>query len=137
MAAAERENVKDVPEWLEKQWKSIVKQSGSIQHLDYLTDSEKELFKTAFELDQHWVVEQADARQQYVCQSQSLNLFFPSGVSREYFNSVHLKALVAKHIKSLYYTRMERSVDVDMVKKIERKALIDWADTEECVSCHG
>lgn len=123
--------------WLEQQWVSIVKQSGSVQHLDFLTDAERELFKTAYEIDQHWIIEQGDARQQYVCQAQSLNLFFPAGVSREYYNSVHLKALTAPYLKTLYYSRMERSVDVDVVKQIERKALTDWADTDDCVACQG
>lgn len=131
------EDEKDPVKWLEEQWKNIIQHSGSVQQLDYLTDHEKNLFKTAFELDQHWVIEQADARQQHICQSQSLNLFFPAGVSREYFNSVHLKALKAQNVKGLYYARMERSVNVDMAKEVERKALKDWADQEECVSCHG
>ena len=128
---------KDPVKWMEEQWKNIIQHSGSVQQLDYLTENEKNLFKTAFELDQHWVIEQADARQQHICQSQSLNLFFPAGISREYFNSVHLKALKAEYVKGLYYARMERSVNVDMAKEVERKALKDWADQEDCVSCHG
>lgn len=125
--------------WLEDQWKNIHQNNGSVQHLDYLTDHEKAVFKTAAEIDQHWVVEQADARAQYVCQSQSLNLFFPAGCDRKYFNSVHLKALTARYLKSMYYARMERGINADVAKEIERKAIEDWKpeEGEDCVACSG
>ena len=122
--------------WLADQWKDIIAHDGSVQHIDYLTIDEKEVFKTAFEIDQHWLVEQADARAQYICQSQSLNLFFPAGVDRVYYNSVHLKALTAPYLKSLYYSRMERGINADVVKEIERKVIEDWAG-DDCVSCSG
>lgn len=122
--------------WVESVWKDILDHQGSVQHLDILNDEQKNLFKTAFEIDQHWVIEQGDARAQYICQSQSLNLFFPAGVDRAYYNSVHLKALKAPYLKSLYYSRMERGVNADVVKKIERQALVDWAG-EDCVACSG
>lgn len=125
-----------VESWKESQWTIIVKAGGSVQTLEYLTDDEKNLFKTAFEMDQHWLVEQADARQQYVCQAQSLNLFFPSGVSAVYFNSVHLKAMTSPYLKTVYYARMERGVNADTVKVIERQALVDWT-TDDCVACSG
>ncbi len=128
--------INDDPKWLEDQWQSIVKNSGSVQHLEYLTDEQKAVYKTAFELDQHWVVEQADQRQKYICQAQSINLFFPAGVDAAYFNSVHLKAIKAEYLKTLYYCRMSREVKVDVVKEIERKALVDWSG-DECVACQG
>lgn len=134
--AENRIRAADPDEWIEFQWKDIVAHGGSVQHLSYLTDKEKDIYKTAFELDNHWIIEQADARQQYVCQSQSLNLFFPSGVSRSYYNSVHLKALTAPYLKSLYYSRMERGINADVVKDIERKVITDWAG-DECVACSG
>ena len=123
--------------WIKEQWEIILKANGSVQGLPYLTDHEKNVFKTAFEIDQHWVIEAADARAQYLCQSQSLNLFFPAGVSADYFNSVHLKGLTSEYLKSMYYCRMERGVNADVVKNIERQALVDWEDTEECVACSG
>lgn len=123
-------------EWVTEQWRDIIAHDGSVQHLEYLSIEEKEVFKTAFEIDQHWLIEQADARQQYVCQSQSLNLFFPSGVSRTYYNSVHLKALTSEYVKSLYYSRMERGINADVVKEIERKVIEDWAG-DDCVSCQA
>lgn len=122
--------------WVDEQWHSIITNDGSVQQLECLSDAEKELFKTAFELDQHWVIEQADARQQYVCQGQSLNLFFPAGVDRTYFNSVHLKALNAKYIKGLYYSRMKNGVSPNIVKKIEEKTLTDWVG-DDCKACEG
>lgn len=128
---------KDKPEdWLEKQWKDILDHNGSVQHLKYLNEFEKKLLKTPPEVDQHWVIEQADARQQHVCQSQSLNLYFAAGCDRGYFNSVHLRALKAEYLKSLYYARMERGVNADVVKEIERKVIEDWKG-EDCASCSG
>lgn len=126
----------DSDKWIEAQWANIVGAGGSVQHLDYLSDHEKMVFKTAFEMDQHWLVEQADARQQYICQAQSLNLFFSSGADRTYFNSVHLKALNAPYVKTLYYSRMERGINADVVKEIERKAITDWS-SDECKACEG
>jgi ribonucleoside-diphosphate reductase alpha chain len=125
-----------VDSWIEEQWSSVVKASGSVQHLSFLTDQERELFKTAFEIDQHWLIECADARQQYICQAQSLNLFFPAGVSRAYYNSVHMRFLRAPHLKTVYYSRMERGVNADVVQQIERKSLQDWSG-DNCVACEG
>lgn len=122
----------------ESVWKQIVKDNGSVRELDFLSDQEKELFKTAFEIDQHWVIEQAEERAKYVCQSQSLNVFFSGGTDRAYFNSVHLKFLKAEHLKSLYYCRMNKETKADTVKEISRKALQDWNNEgEECVACSG
>lgn len=126
----------DPEEWIAEQWRDVIANDGSVQHLDYLTEKEKQVFKTAFEIDQHWLVEQADARQQYVCQTQSLNLFFPAGVDRTYYNSVHLKALTAEYVKSLYYSRMERGINADVVKEIERKVITDWSG-DDCVACQA
>jgi len=122
--------------WLRDQWDSIIKEEGSVQHLSYLTDMERALFKTAKEIDQHWIIELAENRQKYICQSQSLNLFFVSGCDRGYMNSVHMKALRSPSIKSLYYCRMSKESGADIVREVERKALKDW-NTEECVSCSG
>lgn len=135
-AESENEDADSRDAWIEEQWRDIIAHDGSVQHLEYLSVQEKEVFKTAFEIDQHWVIEQADARQQYVCQSQSLNIFFPAGVDRTYFNSVHLKAMTAEYVKGLYYSRMKRGVNADVVKEIERKVIEDWAG-EDCVACSG
>jgi ribonucleoside-diphosphate reductase alpha chain len=117
-------------------WADILANNGSVQHLDFLSEHEKNVFKTAMELDQHWLVELANQRGGYICQAQSLNLFFPAGVSREYVNSVHLKYLNSPDVLTLYYFRTERESKVDTVKNIERKALTDWKG-EDCVACQG
>lgn len=126
-------------EWVEDQWKVVLKENGSVQGLDYMSEHDKLVFKTGAEIDQHWIIEQSDARAQYVCQSQSLNTFYPAGCDRAYFNSVHLKFLVAPYSKSMYYARMERGINADVAKEIERKAIKDWAPEqgEECVACSG
>lgn len=122
--------------WLEEQWKSIITNDGSVQHLLYLSADEKKLFKTAYEIDQHWVIEQADARQQYICQGQSLNLFFPAEVDKSYYNSVHLKAALSEHVKGLYYSRTKTGISPAIVKEIEFKTLTDWSG-DECVACEA
>jgi ribonucleoside-diphosphate reductase alpha chain len=115
-------------------WKDIVTNDGSVQHLDFLTEDEKLTFKTAFEIDQGWVVDHAADRQQFVCQGQSVNLFFPSGSPRSYVNSVHLRAW-KKGLKGVYYLRTNAGVSADKVGlKVERVAL---TDAEECMSCQG
>lgn len=129
--------------WLEDQWKFIAKDNGSVQGLDYLTEQDKAVFKTGAEIDQHWIIEQSDARAQYVCQSQSLNTFYPAGCDRAYFNSVHLKFLFAPYSKSMYYARMERGINADVAKEIERKAITDWTPEigedgqSSCLACEG
>jgi ribonucleoside-diphosphate reductase alpha chain len=115
-------------------WKGIVMSNGSVRDVGFLTDEEKAVFKTAYEIDQGWVVEHAADRQKYVCQAQSVNLFFPAGSPRSYVNSVHLRAWKQK-LKSLYYLRSDAGIEADKVGlSVERVAL---QDAEECVSCHG
>ena len=115
-------------------WSSIIMKEGSVQHLDFLTKQDKDIFKTAFEIDQQWVIEHAADRQPYICQGQSVNLFFPAGSDKSYINSVHLRAW-KKELKGLYYLRTSSGNDADKVgMKIERNAL---KDAEECISCHG
>ena len=126
----------DKEDWLQDQTQSIILAQGSVQHLDFLTQLEKDTFKTAFEIDQMWVVEHASVRQEWVCQGQSVNLFFPAGSDRNYVNAVHLSAW-KKKLKGLYYLRTNAGVVADKVsEKIERKALKDY-DLEECMSCQG
>jgi len=119
-------------------WKSIISSEGSVQQLDFLTDEEKDVFKTAFELDQTWVVEHASKRQEFICQGQSVNLFFPSGQDKADVNRVHLKAW-KEGLKGLYYLRTSAGVTAEKVgTKVERNALKDFdGDTDECVSCQG
>jgi ribonucleoside-diphosphate reductase alpha chain len=121
---------------LEEVKQSVILNQGSVQHLDCLSDWEKEVFKTAFEIDQMWVVEHASTRQEWVCQGQSVNLFFPAGSDRNYVNAVHLSAW-KKNLKGLYYLRTSAGVVADKVsEKVERRALKDY-NLDECMSCQG
>jgi|TARA_R110000744_G_scaffold242165_1_gene359328 ribonucleoside-diphosphate reductase alpha chain len=130
-------SVSDDLEWIEEQWTSIILHEGSVQHLDWMDDWEKEVFKTAFELDQRWVVDHAAARQPFICQGQSVNLFFPSGTDKKYVNEVHLRAF-NKKLKGLYYLRTSASSKADTVSfKPTRVALEDFAEDDDCPSCQG
>jgi len=109
----------------EATWSSIITNKGSVQHLPELTEGEKAVFKTAQELDQTWVVQHAADRQPFICQGQSVNLFFPAGADKAYVNKVHLKAWKEK-LKGLYYLRTEAKSRAENVsEKVERVALQD------------
>ena len=115
-------------------WKSIISNEGSVQHCVFLSSYEKSIFKTAFELDQEWVIEHASDRQTFICQGQSVNLFFPAGSDKSYVNSVHVRAWKA-NLKGLYYLRTSAANQADKVgNQITRNAL---KDAEECIACHG
>jgi ribonucleoside-diphosphate reductase alpha chain len=88
----------------EETWTSITVTKGSVQHLDFLSEQEKLTFRTAFELDQRWVVEHAADRTPYICQSQSVNLFLPANVHKRDLHQIHMLAW-KKGVKSLYYCR--------------------------------
>ena len=104
-------------------WTSIITKKGSVRHLPFLTEGEKAVFKTADELDQNWVVQHAADRQKYICQGQSVNLFFPSGAPKAYVNQVHLRAW-KEGLKGLYYLRTESKQRAENVsEKVERVAL--------------
>jgi len=106
-------------------WTSIITNKGSVQHLPFLTEGEKAVFKTAQELDQTWVVQHAADRQKYICQGQSVNLFFPAGAQKSYVNKVHIKAW-KEGLKGLYYLRTEAKSRAENVsEKVERVALQD------------
>jgi ribonucleoside-diphosphate reductase alpha chain len=88
----------------EDTWNTVTVNKGSVQHLDFLTEQEKATFKTAFELDQRWVVEHAADRTPYICQSQSVNIFLPADVHKRDLHQIHMTAW-KKGVKSLYYCR--------------------------------
>lgn len=120
----------------EKVWDSIIAAKGSVQHLPFLNDYEKDVFKTAFDIDQRWVVEHAADRQQFICQGQSVNLFFKANEEKAYVNAVHLKAW-KQGLKGLYYLRTESEKSAESVNtKVERKALKDY-DDDGCLACSG
>ena len=115
-------------------WTSIITNKGSCQHLDFLTEEEREVFKTAVEINQAWVVEHASMRQQYICQSQSVNLFFPPDVNKGDLHNIHMLAW-AKNMKTLYYLRSEAIGRADNVSnKVKREIIFEQSD---CLSCEG
>ena len=115
-------------------WKSIVTNKGSVQHLEFLSEEEREVFKTAVEINQSWVIEHASQRQPFICQSQSVNLFFPPDVNKGELHNVHMLAW-AKNMKTLYYLRSEAISRADNVSnKIKREIIFEQQD---CLSCEG
>ena len=124
-------------------WSSITTNQGSISHLDFLTDLEKNVFKTAFELNQNWIVELGADRTPYVSQAQSINLFLPADVHKKELHQIHFQAW-KKGLKSLYYCRsksIQRAENVnsgsstDVTKNVYRKEVDTDPDYEECLSC--
>jgi len=104
----------------EEVWSSITLTKGSVQHLDFLTDLEKSVFKTAFELDQRWIIEHAADRTPYICQSQSVNIFLPANVHKRDLHQIHVMAW-QRGVKSLYYCRSLSIQRADAVsEKVER-----------------
>lgn len=121
----------------EATWSEIIGNKGSIQHMDIFNEDEKNVFKTAIELNMMWVVQHAADRQPHVSQGQSVNLFFPPRCSRDYFHKVH-RAAHKYGLKSLYYVRTIASNRVENVsKKMNRVALKDADDSGECLACQG
>ena len=133
---ARGENTEDV-------WTSIITNGGSVQHLECLTDEEKEVFRTAFEMDQRYIIEHAADRTPFVSQSQSVNLFLPADVNKKDLHMLHYIAW-KKGVKSLYYCRsksMQRSEVVTPLPKNGKptmavaKAVNDEIEYDECLSC--
>ena len=116
-------------------WKSIMTNNGSVQHLDFLDDYTKDVFKTAVELDQRWVVELAADRQQHICQSQSVNLFFPANVSKQELHNVHMLAW-RRRMKTLYYARSEAYKRAEVVSDEKLREFV-FDDENSCLACEG
>jgi len=117
----------------EETWSSITTNHGSVYHLDFLTSIEKDVFKTAFELDQKWIVELGADRTSYVSQAQSINLFLPADIYKKELHQIHFQAW-KKGLKSLYYCRsksIQRAENVNSGSSID----IEKKDYEECSSC--
>lgn len=127
---------------LQEIWSSIIANDGSVQHLNCLDEYEKEVYKTAMEIDQRWVIEHASTRQEYIDQAQSLNLFFRPDVNIKYLHAVHYLAW-KQGLKTLYYCRSEKLGKADRVsKRIEREVIKEldlsaMVNDEVCVACEG
>ena len=118
----------------EETWSSIIANKGSCQHLDFLSADEREVFKTAVEINQAWIVEHASMRQEFICQSQSINLFFPPDVNKGDLHNVHMLAW-AKNMKTLYYLRSEAIGRADNVSNQAKREII--FEQSDCLSCEG
>jgi ribonucleoside-diphosphate reductase alpha chain len=119
-------------------WRSILEHEGSVMHLDFLSQDDKDVFKTAFELDQRWVVELAADRTPEICQSQSLNIFLPGDVDKWDLHMLHYQAW-ERGVKSLYYLR-SKSVQRAAFAGGEDAPIVTAMDTpktdyEECLAC--
>ena len=126
----------------DKVWTDIITNGGSVQHLSFLNDDEKNVFKTAIEIDQMKIVDQAGTRQRFLCQGQSVNLFFSAGAERKYLHK-YISTHGERGVKGLYYLRTETTQKAENVaEKVQRDALKDYQtqelqSQEECVACQG
>lgn len=125
----------------EEVWSEIITNGGSVQQFDFLSDEIKDVFKTAIEMNQDWLVYLGGERQRYLCQGQSLNIFFPAGASREYLHKVHYNAW-RYGCKGLYYLRTETSNRAENIsKKVEKQRLVEFSELKqsenECIACEG
>lgn len=129
--------------WYDDTWADIIANDGSVQHLDWMDEHTKLVFKTAMEIDQRWIIEHASDRQHYIDQAQSVNLFFRPDVGIKYLHAVHFMAW--KHgLKSLYYCRSSKLRKADRVgQRVERVRieeeinLQDVAMGSSCIACEG
>ena len=118
-------------------WKDIVTSGGSVQHLEFLDDWTKDVFKTAVEIDQRWVIDMAADRQKHICQSQSLNVFFPANVSKQELHATHMMAW-KKKVKTLYYLRSEAYRRAEKVSdEVLRQMVVESVDEGACLACEG
>jgi ribonucleoside-diphosphate reductase alpha chain len=124
----------------EATWSSIIANDGSVQHLEWMSEWVKDVFKTSMEIDQRWIIEHAADRQEYIDQAQSINLFFRPNINIKYLHAVHFLAW-KRGLKTLYYCRSEKIGKADKVaKRIERQIIeeIDikqLAEGDECLAC--
>lgn len=136
----------------EEVWSSIMLNEGSVQHLEFLTDEEKDVFKTAFEIDQMWVIEHAADRTDYICQAQSLNVFIPADIHKKDLHNIHMSAW-RKGVKSMYYCRSKsvqradkgidrsdksknKQLEINLVPRASKKSAANNENKyDECLAC--
>ncbi len=122
-------------------WQSIVEQEGSVAHLAMLSEQEKATFRTAFEIDQRWIVELAADRAPFICQSQSINLYLPANIDKWDLHMLHWTAW-KRGVKSLYYCRSKSISRAAFAGKLsdsdapaQQQAIVQRTDYEECLAC--
>jgi ribonucleoside-diphosphate reductase alpha chain len=136
------ESKKHTEGWADEVWSSIIANDGSVQHLTWMDEYTKDVFKTSMEIDQRWIIEHAADRQVFIDQAQSLNLFFRPDSHIKYIHAVHFTAW-KKGVKTLYYCRSEKIGKADKVsKKIEREVIKELdmeqvAQGNDCIACEG
>jgi ribonucleoside-diphosphate reductase alpha chain len=137
----EAENQKD--DWYDDTWRSIIANDGSVQHLEWMDEWTKSVFKTSMEIDQRWIIDHAAHRQEFIDQAQSVNVFFRPDTHIKYLHAVHFQAW-KQGLKTLYYCRSEKIGKADKVsRKIERQVIeeIDLnalaSGDEVCLACEG
>jgi ribonucleoside-diphosphate reductase alpha chain len=142
-AIIQKEAVNHKEGWSDEVWSSIIANDGSVQHLDWMDDWSKDVFKTSMEIDQRWVVQHAADRQVYIDQAQSLNVFFRPDSHIKYIHAVHFQAW-KQGLKTMYYCRSDKIAKADKVsKRIEREVIkeIDLhaltGDADTCLACEG
>jgi len=128
--------------WADEVWRTIIGNDGSVQHLTWMDDWTKDVFKTSMEIDQRWVIQHAADRQEYIDQAQSVNLFFSPEVNIMYLHAVHFLAWKLK-LKTLYYCRSDKIRKADKVhQKVEREIIKElnfqeMIDGNTCLACEG
>ena len=131
-------------------WSSITTHEGSVRHLDFLSDDQKAVFRTAFEIDQRWLIDLGAERAPFICQAQSLNLFLPADIHKRDLHQIHFQAW-KKGLKSLYYCRSKSIQRADLVAhqnlapsaavpylgtvNSDERPQVNAADYEECLAC--
>jgi ribonucleoside-diphosphate reductase alpha chain len=119
-------------------WQSIIEHEGSVQHLDCLSEDEKTVFRTAFEIDPRWIIDLAADRASFICQSQSINLYLPADIDKWDLHMLHWMAW-QRGIKSLYYCRsksLQRAAFAGQLEQVERQITHGpRTDYEECLAC--
>jgi ribonucleoside-diphosphate reductase alpha chain len=119
----------------EKTWSSISANEGSVQHLEFLSEHEKLVFKTAYEIDQRWLIDLAADRTAFIDQSQSLNIFLPSDVHKKYLHDIHFRAWKSG-VKSMYYLRTFQSIQrAENLNKAQVTSDGAKPEYDECLSC--
>jgi ribonucleoside-diphosphate reductase alpha chain len=128
--------------WVDEVWSSIIANDGSVQHLDWMSEWDRDVFKTSMEIDQRWVVQHASDRARWIDQAQSLNVFFRPDSHIKYIHAVHFQAW-KQGLKTMYYCRSDKIAKADKIsKKIEREVikeinLHNLTEGGECLACEG
>lgn len=123
-------------DWVDAQWISILEHEGSVQQLSWMDDHDKEVFQTAFEIDQRWIVELAGDRAPLIDQGQSVNLFLPANIHKEDLHGLHWMAW-ERGVKSLYYCRSKSLQRAGFANgtRVDSTIMAEPKNYDECLAC--